>query len=183
MAASRRSRRSERLDPGDELDERERLRDVVVAACVEAGHAVDDRVARGEEEHRRLDAARAERLADVAPVGVGQADVDDEDVRHVGLGACEHLASGRDAVDGEALLAQAAAEDAPELCVVLDDEHTAAGHRDASSLSHASLGSAAAARERLGGTVRPTPPPPAADACTRGACTRLRIAPMLARAV
>ena len=59
------------LEPGDELRKRERLRQVIVAACVEAGKAVGERVPGREEEDRRLDAESAERLAQVAPIGVG----------------------------------------------------------------------------------------------------------------
>jgi len=66
----------ERLQPRDELDERERLGEVVVASCVESGDAVDEQIVCGEEEHRRLDAPSAQRLAEVASVGVGQPDVD-----------------------------------------------------------------------------------------------------------
>ena len=71
----------QRAQPRDELGERERLREVVVAARREAGQPVGERVAGGEEEHRRADAARPQRLDDVAPVRVRQADVDDERVR------------------------------------------------------------------------------------------------------
>ena len=55
--------------------------EVVVAAGAEPGEPIGERVARGQEQHRRLDAARAQRLADVAAVGVGQADVDHERIR------------------------------------------------------------------------------------------------------
>src|SRR5262245_43031901 len=68
------------LQARGQLDEGERLRQVVVAAGVEAGHTVDERVPGREEQDRRLNAARAERLAEVAAVGVGQSDVDNERV-------------------------------------------------------------------------------------------------------
>ena len=59
-----------------------------------------------------MHAARAQRLADVAPVGVGQADVDDQRVG-LGLGGTfEELASGCDGRSVEALGAQAAHEHA-----------------------------------------------------------------------
>ena len=60
----------QRVETGCDLGERERLRHVVVAARVEPGQTVDKRVTRGEEQHRRTDAAGPECLADVAPVGV-----------------------------------------------------------------------------------------------------------------
>ena len=65
----------------DELGERERLRQVVVAARGEAGQPVGEGVACRQEDHRRADSLRAKRLDDVAAVRVGQADVDDERVR------------------------------------------------------------------------------------------------------
>ena len=49
----------QRLQSSGELDERERFGEVVVAAGVEAGDPVDERVSSGEEEDGRLDAARA----------------------------------------------------------------------------------------------------------------------------
>ncbi len=81
----------ERAQPCDELDERERLGEVVVTAGVEPGEPVDERVARSEEEHRCLDAARAKRLAEVAPVGVRQADVDHEHIRGDVIDALERI--------------------------------------------------------------------------------------------
>ena len=52
-----------RTQSGKELLERERLRQVVVAARCEAGEPVGERIARGEEQHGRGDSARAKRLA------------------------------------------------------------------------------------------------------------------------
>ena len=70
----------QRAQPDDDLLDVKRLGDVVIAAGVEAGQAIGQRVARGQEQHRREHAAGAHRLAEVAAVGVGQADVDDERV-------------------------------------------------------------------------------------------------------
>ena len=74
------------------------------------------------------DAARAQRLADVAAVGVGQADVDDEGVgsRLGGAPARRAVGDGRDL---EALLGQPAAQQRPQVGVVLDDEQAQRGHR------------------------------------------------------
>jgi len=68
----------------DELCERERLGHVVVASGAEAGDAVGKRCAGAEEQDRQLHALRAQRLADVASVGVGQPDVDDQEVGRLG---------------------------------------------------------------------------------------------------
>ena len=79
-AASAPARRSSARSRTTQLGEVQRLGQVVVAAGAEAGEPVGDGVAGREEQHRGVDAVRAQRLADVAPVGVGQADVDDEPV-------------------------------------------------------------------------------------------------------
>ena len=71
------------MQPGDDLLDVERLGHVVVAADAEAAQPVGERIACGQEQHRRVDALRAQRLADVAAVGVGQADVDHERVGRV----------------------------------------------------------------------------------------------------
>jgi hypothetical protein len=111
------------LEPRHELDEREWLREVVVAARVEAGDAVDDRVTGGQEEHRRPHASRAERLAQVAPVRVRQADVDHEHVRDRAFHRLERIRPRRGGVDREALLAEPAPEHAAQLLVVLDEQN------------------------------------------------------------
>ena len=113
----------QRVQPRDELGERKGLRDVVVAARAESRDAIRQRVARREEEHGRLHALRAQRLADVAAVGIGQTDVDDQDVRRLRLDALEQLGPGADTCRVEALLAQAAQKHAAESDVVLDDQN------------------------------------------------------------
>ena len=45
---------NQRAQPRDELDEGERLGQVVVPSCGEAGQAVGESVPRGQEEHRVL---------------------------------------------------------------------------------------------------------------------------------
>ena len=111
----------QRLQTSGKLDERERFGEVVVAAGVEAGDPVDERVSSGEEEDGRLDAARAQRLAEVAAVAVGEADVDHERVWCRLLDPVEQLRTGCEAFNGEAFLAQAARENGTQLVVVFDD--------------------------------------------------------------
>src|SRR5205085_3166649 len=119
---------SECVQPSHDLDERERLRDVVVAAGVEAGEAVGKLVPRSQEQQRRLDAARPQRLAEVAAVGVGQADVDDEQVRRYGIDAGEQVGPGRDRLRLEPLLGQTALQHATQLGIVLGDQHAGSRH-------------------------------------------------------
>src|SRR5207244_909597 len=95
----------QRLETPYELRERERLRQVVVTTGVEAGDAIDDPVSCGEEEHRRLQAARPQRLAEVAAVGIWQPDVDYERVDARPVDVFERRGAGGNRVHGEAFLA------------------------------------------------------------------------------
>jgi hypothetical protein len=115
-----------------------RLGEVVVAAGAEAGEAIGDRVARREEQDGRRDALGPQRLADVAAVGVGEADVDDQGVDRV---ARRHERRGAVADGGhrEALLLEAARDQRAELGVVLDDDQAMGGH----ALSVVAAGSSA----------------------------------------
>jgi ABC-2 type transport system ATP-binding protein len=116
----------QRLEARHELDECERLAEIVVAAGIEAGNSIHQAVASGEEQHGCMDALRPEGLAQVAAVAVREADVDHERIRHPTLEAFKHLAAGRNRVGGETLLPQPACEDAAQLVVVLDDHDSLA---------------------------------------------------------
>ena len=121
----------QRAQPRHDLVEVKRLGHVVVAPGAEARETVGHRVAGREEEHRGVDAARAQRLAEVATVGVGQADVDDEPVGGLlGLRHRRGRIGHRD--DLEALLAQPARQHQAQLGVVLDDEQSEHRHVDTS---------------------------------------------------
>ena len=82
-----------RVQARDQLVEGKGLDHVVVAAGAEAGQPVRKRVARGEKEDRRLDTARAKRLAHITAVGIGQPDVDHERIGNLFLDACEQIRS------------------------------------------------------------------------------------------
>ena len=161
----------ERVQPREQLGERERLRQVVVAAGVEAGEPVGERVARGQEEHGRVDAAGAQRLADVAPVGVGQPDVDDQRVRQRVLDA--RAAQSRPVPTARPRSpprAGRASRTSAQLGVVLDDQDrgavTLAESSRAGSRRAAGAGSCGAAS--AGGARAPpataAPPRPARNA-------------------
>jgi hypothetical protein len=111
----------ERAEAHDQLRERERLRQVIVTARIEAGNPVDERIARGQEEDGRLHAAGTKRVAEIAAVRVRQADVDHQRVDLRSTDPRERVGAGSDSVDYEPLLQQSAAEEASQLCVVLDD--------------------------------------------------------------
>src|SRR5262249_4895969 len=116
------------LQTRDELGEGKRLGDVVVAAGIEAGDAVGQRVPRRQEQHRRLHSTRAQRLAHVPAVRFGQPDVDDERVRVELCRLCEQLSAGRDGLGTKAFLTQPAAEDVAQLRIVLGDQDQGLGH-------------------------------------------------------
>ena len=66
----------QRAQPGEQLAQRERLDEVVVGAGIEARHAIVDRVARGEHQHRRAVAGLAHAPADLEAVEVRHRDVE-----------------------------------------------------------------------------------------------------------
>ena len=105
----------------DELGEGERLGEVVVAACVEAGQPVDERVARGQEQHRRLTPRarsawqRSRPSASGRPMSITSTSGDGRD-------PLEASEAGRRRLDGEACLPQRRGRAAAQLVVVLDDQ-------------------------------------------------------------
>src|SRR5207244_6143725 len=71
----------ERADAREQLLERERLRHVVVRACVQPRDPVLDLVAGGEHQHRNAAAAQANPLAHLEPIEAGHEDVEHDRVR------------------------------------------------------------------------------------------------------
>ena len=118
----------ERPQPGEQLGERERLRQVVVGAGVEAADAILDRVARGQHQHRRPDAVRAQPAADLDAVHAGEHQVEHD---RVVLGRARHpqrVFAGAGDVGGVRLLDEPAPQQRRELGLVLDDQHAHAAH-------------------------------------------------------
>ena len=70
----------QRAQPRPQLAQRERLDEVVVGAGVEPVDAVVDRVARGQHQHRRAVAGRAQPAADLEPVEPRHRDVEHDRV-------------------------------------------------------------------------------------------------------
>ena len=120
-------------DAGDDLGQRERLRDVVVTADRQAGQLVVERVAGGEEEHRRPDAVGPEPPGDLEPVEVRQHHVEHDQVRRPVLGHGQGAAPGRRLVDVEPLVAQRRRDRVDDRRFVVDDQDAArwriVGHR------------------------------------------------------
>jgi len=114
----------QRSDPREQLFEGERLGEVVVAAAVEAQHAIRQRVARRKHQDRRRDPAAPELAADAQAVPPRQQPVEDDDViRRVGSQFLPDVPR-RSHVDDETLLMQSAREDAGSLRVVLDQQQS-----------------------------------------------------------
>ena len=67
-------------------------------------------------------------LYDVATVGVGKPDVDDQDVRRFRLEALEQFGAGSNSGGLEPFLLQAAQQDASQVEIVFDDHYLDAGH-------------------------------------------------------
>ena len=112
----------DRLQARQQLGEGERLGQVVVAAGLQALHAVVDAVPRAQEEHRGGDAGVAQRRDQAEAVEARQHDVDDGGVVRAGARQLESRHAVLGDVDGEALLSQAAGDEAGDAAIVFDDE-------------------------------------------------------------
>ena len=123
------------LHAGDELGERERLGDVVVAAGAQRLHLVLDRVLRGQEENRRLEAALAHPPPDLDPGDVRQHPVEHDEVRLLARHCRERVAAVRRLLDLIALVAQRRRDRVGDRRLVVDDENAA--ERLCSFLCHA----------------------------------------------
>ena len=110
----------EHLDTGDQLQGLEGLGQVVLGPDAETGELVVHAAQGGQEHHRRCLPVGAQCLADVAAVGVGEADVDDQHVeRPVVTEQPDGLAAvvrGHDLVTGQV---QGLDDDAADRRVVL----------------------------------------------------------------
>ena len=73
-----------RLDPGQQLGEGKRLDQVVIRAGIQTADTVGDRVASGQHEHRRFDAALAERFQDIETVPARKTEVEEDEVEPLG---------------------------------------------------------------------------------------------------
>ena len=111
----------------EQLGERERLRQVVVGAGVEAGDAVVDRIPRGEHEHGHPDAGVAQRAARLVAVEPGQHHVEDDRVVRMRLRHPERVLAGRRDVGAVALLDEPAPDQSRHLHLVLDDQDAHTG--------------------------------------------------------
>src|SRR5690606_34133260 len=109
-------------ETGADLDDAERLGDVVVAAQAQPADAVLDGVPGGEEQHGYVDAAVAQELEDLEAVGTREHHVEDDDVRGTAGDLVEGFAQVAGHVDVESGELQGRDQQAPDTGVVVDDE-------------------------------------------------------------
>ncbi len=112
----------QRVHARQQLGERERLHEIVVAADLESGDAIVDRLPRAEDQHRRADAALAQRADHADTVHRREHQIDNGDVVPAGP---RHLQTGRSVarvIDDEARFPQAAGHEISDRLIVLDDE-------------------------------------------------------------
>ena len=64
----------------EENREAERLHQIVISSCVEAGHDVDLVTSRGEHDHQQARQVGPQLPGDVHTVGVGEAEVEENDL-------------------------------------------------------------------------------------------------------
>ena len=76
-----------RADAREQLGQRERLDQIIVGAQVQPAHPIVDAVARGQDQHRRLDLALPQRLQDLEPAAARQHQVEHDQVERFCVGA------------------------------------------------------------------------------------------------
>src|SRR5688572_25853647 len=129
------------------------LRQVVVAAGLEAAHAVFGGAFDGQKEHGRLDAVAAQLRAELEPVHVRHHDVEHDEVERLGAQTCQARRAVVRYVCLVAFRFEVLANPGREMRLVVDDEN-----------ARWRLHDAAPAGQRME-TVAPEPKP-ALSACT-----------------
>jgi hypothetical protein len=112
----------EGLHPRQELGKGEGLHQVVVAARLQATHAVVDGVPGAQEEDGSAHAAASQLLDEGEALEPGQHHVHDRDVVRSGEGPLEARGAFRSPIDREARFLQALGHEAGDGVVVLDDQ-------------------------------------------------------------
>src|SRR6266550_2181155 len=130
----------QRLQPGKQLDEREGFDDVVVGAGVEALDPVAHGLAGGEHEDGGVVARPPKAPADLEAVGRRHHQVEDDDVRGVGIDRGQGLAAVTGEADGAALEAQGTVQGRADGWVVghsagVDDDWRATADRPSAPLT------------------------------------------------
>jgi hypothetical protein len=117
-----------RGDPGEQLAEPERLRDVVVGAGAEAQHDVHLLVARRQHHDRQRRRAAPQPPADLDAVDVGEAQVEQHEVGPRRVDGDQRVGTAGTAHDVVAALAQHQLQRSADRLVVLDDQQVRRRH-------------------------------------------------------
>jgi len=123
----RRPAPDQRAQAREQLAEVEGLGEVVVGAGVKAADTVVDVAARGEDEDRHAVAALAQRAADLEPVAAREHQVEHHHVVVPDVRVGDRRLAVGGVVDGVALVAQAAADRAGQLRIVLNEQEPHGG--------------------------------------------------------
>ena len=113
----------QRFDARQQLRERERLGEIVIAAGLEPADAVIDAAERRQHQYRSQDTLGPQQLDDRQPVDVRQHAVGHDEVELPLGGAIEPFAAVGGMIDTVAALAQALDQKARGLAVVLDEQY------------------------------------------------------------
>jgi hypothetical protein len=113
----------ERAQAGKQLGERERLRQVVVGAAVESGHAILDSIAGGQHQYRGPGAGFAQPPASLEAVDPSEHHVEDDRVVGRSLGHPQCVLPPDRHVGRQSLLVQPATDQPRHLDLVLHDQH------------------------------------------------------------
>src|SRR5262249_53890615 len=113
----------ERPDAREQLGQCEWLDEIVVGATVETEYAVVDAVARRENEDRRLDTALPQSLQDFQTAAPRQHQIENDEVKRLGVGPIEAVLSGGSDGDFVVLPFQRRSKNPGDLPFVLDDEN------------------------------------------------------------
>ena len=124
LAARAAGAADERLHAGQQFGEREGFRQVIVAAALQAEHAVVEGGAGAEDQHRRGDFLLAQEPQQGQAVELGQVEVEHRGVVRDGFRQVQPRLAVAGVIDGKAVLLQPVDDERGDLGIIFDDEHT-----------------------------------------------------------
>ena len=124
----------QRPDPREHLLERKRFDQVIVGPAVQAPHAILERIARGQNQHRCLVSPLAQRSEDLQAVAARQHEIEQDGVERFGVQTEKRTFARVLDRDVVAFTVESFPEGIGDLLFVLDDEdprrHVSRGHPD-----------------------------------------------------
>src|SRR5690606_12403219 len=114
----------QRAHPGGQLDQLERLGDVIVGATVQTGHAVSHAVARSENQHGQCLPRCAQLTQGFQTAFAGQIEIEQKKVVVLAVEGLHDLAAFLQPIDGIALLAEKFAQGIAQSGVVFNHEYS-----------------------------------------------------------